>query len=271
MTDSVAIEVGDDYVATIELRRPPNNFFSLEMVAGIADALESLDDDPRCRAAVLCAQGKHFCAGADFSGEGVGYTTADLYAAAVRIFRTHTPVVAAVQGAAVGGGLGLALAADFRIAAPEARFSANFARLGFHQGFGLSVTLPRLVGPQVAADLLYTGRRVPGEEAANLGLADGLADLDDPPARGPRHRPRDRDVGAAGRAVHPGHPARRSGRPGGGGVAHEHREQDRLQRTADFAEAAGPCLSAGLPSSEASDADLALRLSGRVDEPAHEQ
>ncbi|MYJ28470.1 MAG: enoyl-CoA hydratase/isomerase family protein, partial [Acidimicrobiaceae bacterium] len=59
MTDSVAIEIGDDHVATVELRRPPNNFFSLEMVAGIADALESLDDDPRCRAAVLCAQGKH--------------------------------------------------------------------------------------------------------------------------------------------------------------------------------------------------------------------
>ena len=147
MTDSVAIEIGDDYVATIELRRPPNNFFSLDMVAGIADALESLDDDPRCRAAVLCAQGKHFCAGADLSAGGVGYTTEDLYAAAVRIFRTHTPVVAAVHGAAVGGGLGLALAADFRMAAPEARFSANFARLGFHQGFGLSVTLPRLVGP----------------------------------------------------------------------------------------------------------------------------
>ena len=115
-------------------------------MTGIADGLESLDDDPRCRAAVLCAQGKHFCAGADFSPEGARYTTEDLYAAAVRIFRTHTPVVAAVHGAAVGGGLGLALAADFRIAAPEARFSANFARLGFHQGFGLSVTLPRLVG-----------------------------------------------------------------------------------------------------------------------------
>ena len=55
MTDSLAIEIGDDYVATIELSRPPNNFFSLEMIAGIADVLESLDEDPRCRAAVLCA------------------------------------------------------------------------------------------------------------------------------------------------------------------------------------------------------------------------
>ena len=89
------------------------------------------------------------------------------------------PVVAAVQGAAIGGGLGLALSADFRIAAPEARFSANFARLGFHHGFGLSVTLPRLVGEQAAAELLYTGRRVKGDEAVELGLADRLAGLDE--------------------------------------------------------------------------------------------
>jgi enoyl-CoA hydratase/carnithine racemase len=101
-----------------------------------------------------------------------------LYAAAVRIFRTQTPVVAAVQGAAIGGGLGLALSADFRVAAPEARFSANFARLGFHHGFGLSVTLPRLVGEQAAAELLFTGRRVKGDEAVAIGLADRLADLD---------------------------------------------------------------------------------------------
>ena len=92
----------------------------------------------------------------------------------MRLFETRTPVVAAIQGAAIGGGLGLALMPDFRIACPEARFSANFARLGFHHGFGLSVTLPRLVGPQAAAELLYTGRRVKGDEARTLGLCDRL-------------------------------------------------------------------------------------------------
>ena len=157
----------------VEICRPPNNFFSMDVVAGIADALEELDGDDRCRAVVLCAQGKHFCAGADFSGDH-SYTTAELYAEAVRIFRTQTPVVAAIQGAAIGGGLGLALAADFRVASPAARFSANFARLGFHQGFGLSVTLPRLVGEQTAAQMLFTGRRVTGDEAVALGLADHL-------------------------------------------------------------------------------------------------
>lgn len=178
---ALTVAVGDDHVATVTLCRPPNNFFSMDLIGGVADAVERLDDDPACRAIVLRAEGKHFCAGADFSGSssGDGYTTDDLYAAAVRIFRGSKPIVAAVQGAAIGGGLGLALSADFRVAAPEARFSANFARLGFHQGFGLSVTLPRLVGPQAAAELLYTGRRVKGDEAVDLGLADRLVDLDD--------------------------------------------------------------------------------------------
>ena len=67
---------------------------------------------------------------------------------------------------------------DFRVAAPEARFSANFARLGFHHGFGLTVTLPALVGQQRALELLYTGRRIGGEEAVEIGLADRLAPAD---------------------------------------------------------------------------------------------
>ncbi len=175
----ISVTTGQDHVATIEIHRPPNNFLSLDMISGLGDALELLDRDPSCRAAVLCSEGKHFSAGADFSSDEGDFTTEDLYAAAVRLFRTETPVVAAIQGAAVGGGLGLALSADFRVAAPEARFSANFARLGFHQGFGLSVTLPRLVGEQAAAELLFTGRRVRGEEAVSLGLADHLAPLTD--------------------------------------------------------------------------------------------
>ncbi len=92
----------------------------------------------------------------------------------MRLFRCETPVVAAVQGSAVGAGLGLALVADFRVASPETRFVANFNRLGFHPGFGLSVTLPRLVGLQQAALMFYTGRRVTGEEAHAMSLADLL-------------------------------------------------------------------------------------------------
>jgi enoyl-CoA hydratase/carnithine racemase len=232
----VRVTIGDDHVATIELCRPPNNFFSLDLIGGVADALAALDDTPACRAAVLCAEGKHFCAGADFSGSGATYTTEDLYAAAVRIFRARTPTVAAVQGAAIGGGLGLALSADFRVAAPEARFSANFARLGFHQGFGLSVTLPRLVGPQASAELLYTGRRIKGDEALALGLADRLAPLDQ--VRATAHDLAREIAGSAPLAVESIRATLRGDLADQveAATAHELAEQLRLRETEDFAE-----------------------------------
>jgi enoyl-CoA hydratase/carnithine racemase len=93
------------------------------------------------------------------------------------------PVVAAVQGAAIGGGLGLAMAADLRVASPESRFAANFSLLGFHHGFGLTVTLPLAVGHQAALDLLYTGRRIDGTTAHRLGLCDTLVPPDQLRAR----------------------------------------------------------------------------------------
>ena len=171
------------HVATVEIRRPPNNFFDYELIHEIANVYERLDADPGCRAIVLCSEGRHFCAGADFSArekwsrDRLDRQARQLYVEAVRVFSCTRPVVAAVQGAAVGGGLGLALSADFRIACEESRFVANFARLGIHQGFGLSVTLPRLIGHSKAALMLYTGRRVKGAEAVEIGLADALADL----------------------------------------------------------------------------------------------
>jgi len=178
----LGVEIHDDHVAHVEIRRPPNNFFDRALIASLAEAFEALDADPACRAIVLCSEGKHFCAGANFGGsakpEAIDARGRHLYDEAVRLFSTRTPVVAAIQGAAIGGGLGLALMPDFRVAAPEARFSANFARLGFHQGFGISVTLPRVIGGQRALELLYTGRRVGGEEAFEIGLCDRLSPRD---------------------------------------------------------------------------------------------
>ena len=170
----------DGHVAVVEIRRPPNNFFDVHLIGGIADAIDSLAG-AGCRAVVLASEGRHFCAGADFGG---GRERGDsggphLYEMAVRLFEQPIPIVAAVQGAAIGGGFGLAMAADFRIAAPEARFAANFARLGFHHGFGLSVTLPLVAGHQAALELLYTGRRINGEEARDLGIVDRLVAADD--------------------------------------------------------------------------------------------
>ena len=179
MFGDVSVSVGDDRVATAEIQRPPDNFFDAGLVASLADGYEWADQ-AGARAIVLCSEGKHFCAGADFTGRSsagnvAGGGVRQLYDEAVRLFEAPLPVVAAVQGAAVGGGLGLACSADFRVASPQARFCANFARLGLHQGFGLSATLPAIVGQQAAWDLLYTGRRVSGAEAAEIGLADRLA------------------------------------------------------------------------------------------------
>ena len=113
----------------------------------------------------------------DFTEEGFRNSTGILYQEAVRLFRNQKPIVGAIQGPAVGGGLGLALVPDFRVVTPEARFAANFVKLGLHQGFGISITLPRLIGERQANHMLYTGRRLNGQEALEIGLADALSDL----------------------------------------------------------------------------------------------
>jgi enoyl-CoA hydratase/carnithine racemase len=172
----------EGHVGIVEIQRPPHNFFDNALINQIADAFEAFDRDNNIRAYVLCAQGKSFCAGADFANRpqtGAAETGKHLYKEATRLFRARKPSVAAVQGAAIGGGLGLAVMTDFRVAAPEARFAANFTRLGFHPGFSLTYTLPRLIGQQKANLLFYTGRRVTGEEAVAMGLADVLAPLAD--------------------------------------------------------------------------------------------
>src|SRR6195256_2298896 len=172
------------HVTTIEIRRPPLNFFDVSLINQIADALTEIDNDPEARAVVLAAQGKAFCAGANFNDPARQEQEArkkldpasnlpinHLYVQAVRIFRNKKPIVAAIHGAAIGGGLGVALAADFRVPCPEARFAANFTKLGFHPGFGLTATLPELVGKNNAELIFYTSRRVSGEEATRMGLA----------------------------------------------------------------------------------------------------
>ena len=177
------------HVATVEIKRPPHNFFDMSLIKQIADAFEAFDKDVEVRAIVLCAEGKSFCAGANF-GDGSKLDAqgnrpnenqmgGHLYQEAVRLFRTKNPIVGAIQGPAIGGGLGLSLVPDFRVAAPEARFAANFTRLGFHPGFGLTHTLPALIGQQQANLMFYTGRRLNGEEAVKVGLADMLAPLAD--------------------------------------------------------------------------------------------
>jgi 2-(1,2-epoxy-1,2-dihydrophenyl)acetyl-CoA isomerase len=183
-SEDVVVELLDNGVGVVEFCRPPNNFFDAPLIEEIAASVHALEGRADARSVVLASQGKHFCAGADFAGtSGAAPVSADegaktLYAAAVKLFEGRLPIVAAVQGAAIGGGLGLALAADFRVASIESRFCANFSRLGLHHGFGLSVTLPRVVGHQAAADLLMTGRRIDGGEAYRLRLVDRIVGAD---------------------------------------------------------------------------------------------
>ncbi|MDP6376916.1 MAG: enoyl-CoA hydratase/isomerase family protein [Pseudomonadales bacterium] len=176
-----------EHVALVEIQRGPNNFFDEDLINDLGDAFEALDQDIETRALVLASEGKHFCAGANFSNRSEQSQRSartqtggnPLYTAAVRLFACKKPVIAAIQGAAVGGGFGLAVMPDFRVVCPEARFTANFVKLGFHPGFGLTYTLDKLIGPQKANLMFMTGRRIDGATAHEWGLADFLTDKED--------------------------------------------------------------------------------------------
>ena len=173
-----------EHVGVVTFSNPPNNFITLQALEEFQWAFRKLDADDHCRAIVLAAEGKVFSAGADFSAgqaEGIdpNEMMSNFYSIAMTFFETKKPMVAAVQGAAIGAGFGLSLVADFRIACPETVFSANFTRLGIHPGFGMSLTLPRIIGVSNAELLFYTGRRIKGHEAMNLGLLTELVERDD--------------------------------------------------------------------------------------------
>ncbi|WEK42690.1 MAG: enoyl-CoA hydratase/isomerase family protein [Candidatus Sphingomonas colombiensis] len=232
----------DGHVATVVIDRPPHNHVNAALIGALADTFEDLDRDDHCRAIVLATAGRVFCGGADLSGdkplmnESGEAETPILYRNAVRLFAARKPVVAAIQGAAIGAGLGLALVADFRVAAPEARFSANFVSLGFHAGFGISYTLPRVIGVQKASLMLLTGRRVKADEALTYGLVDEVV-----PAE--RLREAAATLAAEIAAAAPlGVEATRATLRGDIAAAverqtqHERAEQDRLMTTADFRE-----------------------------------
>jgi enoyl-CoA hydratase/carnithine racemase len=172
----------DGHVAVVTIDRPPHNHVSVDFMHDLADAFDAIDAEVELRCSVLQAQGKNFCAGADLvrseSAGGLGAVN-PLYDEAVRLFSVQKPIVAAVQGAAIGAGLGLAVVADFRVASPDAKFAANFVKLGFHPGFGLTHTLPRLIGPSKAQMMFLTGRRVKAEEGVAWGLVDEVVPLED--------------------------------------------------------------------------------------------
>lgn len=240
---NIAVDVTrEGHVAEVRFSKPPFNYACPQLLARIADALEAIDADPDLRCSVLVADGKAFCAGADLAGDesivsGAGMAAiGDLYVQAERLFRRRKPMVAAVQGAAIGAGLGLALTADFRVAGPGARFSSNFVRLGFHPGFGLTCTLPRLVGVQKATWLMLSAERMKPDDALACGLADRLAPVGEETAIA--HRMAAEIVENAPLALLAVR-ATMVGQLGDEVVAamrHEHAQQSILKTTADYAE-----------------------------------
>ena len=184
MTELVRVEIGDGSdgspagVATIRLDRPPMNALNTELQEGLRAAAAQVSADDTVRAVVIFGGEKVFAAGADvkeFAGQDHAYMSRDairLTSSLDAIARIPKPVIAAVTGFALGGGCELALTADFRVSADNARWGQPEILLGIIPGAGGTQRLPRLIGPAKAKDLIYTGRFVAADEALEIGLVD---------------------------------------------------------------------------------------------------
>jgi enoyl-CoA hydratase/carnithine racemase len=174
--ESVLYE-SDGRIATITLNRPENrNSMTPDVMERFRACVARARAEAGLRCLVITGRGSSFCAGADFRSAGAadGAFPPDRsfasYAPFLDVLDVEVPTIAAMNGHAIGGGLGLALVCDLRVANAAARYGANFARLGFHSGMAISYLLPRIVGVPAAADLLFSGRIVTGAEAEALGL-----------------------------------------------------------------------------------------------------
>ena len=178
MTDPVLVHV-EDRVATLTVNDPERrNAVTAEISAALRAAVDAAEADPGVHALIVTGAGKAFCAGADLSA--LGEATEDglmaIYDGFLAVANCALPTIAAVNGAAVGAGLNLALAADVRIAGPAALFDPRFQKLGIHPGGGATWMLHRAVGPQVARASLLFGMRFDAEAAVRHGLALEMAD-----------------------------------------------------------------------------------------------
>lgn len=182
MTDPVLVHV-EDRVATLTVNDPERrNAVTADISAALRAAVDEAEADPGVHALIVTGAGKAFCAGADLSA--LGEATEDglmaIYDGFLAVANCALPTIAAVNGAAVGAGLNLALAADVRIAGPAALFDPRFQKLGIHPGGGATWMLHRAVGPQVARASLLFGMRFDADAAVRHGLA--LERADDPVA-----------------------------------------------------------------------------------------
>jgi len=182
MSEPAVLYEEKDHVATITLNRPENrNSMTEDVLEGLRAAVARVKEDAGLRCVVVTGRGKSFCAGADFKSQIQRGDAGErkllpnersfaMYSPFLSLLGIEIPVVGALNGHAIGGGLGLALVCDLRVANREAKYGANFTKLGLHPGMATTYFLPRFVGIPRAAELLFTGRLVSGEEAAQLGL-----------------------------------------------------------------------------------------------------
>jgi len=177
----VVLQTVQDGIAVLVLNRPDRlNSLNSALAIGLNDTLERIADDPSVRVVVLTGAGRAFCAGGDLSQIGEGRRTGNVAGLepvlragmqiAMRIRTMPQPVIAAVNGAAAGAGMNIALAADIRIAAEEATFGQNFAKVGLYPDYGGMFFLPEVVGPAKAAEMIYTGDMIDARTAERLGI-----------------------------------------------------------------------------------------------------
>lgn len=166
-----------DHIATVTLNRPENrNSMTPDVLSGLSEAMGRVAADPDVRCVIVTGRGKSFCAGADFKSRAADddlpphERSFAMYSHFLKVLEIEVPVVAALNGHAIGGGLGLAVVCDLRVANREAKYGANFVRLGLHPGMATTYLLPRLMGVPRATEFLLTGRIVTGAEAAEAGL-----------------------------------------------------------------------------------------------------
>nr|HEX4316870.1 enoyl-CoA hydratase/isomerase family protein [Kofleriaceae bacterium] len=178
-SDAVRFEVVDGAIGVITLARPDNRN---SMTPELLDAFSACTAEARARRDLRCVvvagSGSSFCAGADFKATLqrdaqalASQRSYAMYEPFLSVLDLEVPVIGALTGHAVGGGFGLALACDLRIAAQDAKYGANFVKLGLAPGMAISYLLPRLIGVARANELLFTGRLVDGREAVTLGIA----------------------------------------------------------------------------------------------------
>lgn len=179
MSERAALYGVSDQIGTITLNRPDQrNAMTPELLDAFSEAIREAQDDPEIRCLVITGKGRCFSAGADLRsslqrsdlGEPSRDTSFAMYEPFLQVLDVGVPVIAALNGHAVGGGFGLSLLADIRIANVDAKYGANFARLGIHSGLGISYLLPRLIGVAHASELLFTGKLIRGSEALHIGL-----------------------------------------------------------------------------------------------------